>query len=297
MRPFSLRNQQKMRRVSRRMRPVALRFYLVGFQIGWEIDLIERPEIPVGEFFVEAGVEQLDVEDLLPRGVEGIEVLDREFFRVDEIGQRERGEDVEVAAMRLGEGDVADEGGFFEDVLAVVDLVLSPVDDGDGEPVTVFEDHHNGRKEEAIDLPGDSGEFTTGVVTALQFNSDEDVGFVQAALDGVVGEEAGFAAEFLIGELEEEVGGFPLGDEGLGLVERVASGEVIDEVLRLGACADEELVTLVAELGKELACGVLQRDSLEIGEGGFHGCSSLELSSASFRVSSSSWRSSSRSGR
>ena len=102
--------------------------------------------------------------------------------------------------------------------------------------------------------------------SALQLDGNEDVGFEQAALDGVVGEEAGFAAEFLVGELEEEVGGFPVVEEGFGLIERVAGGEVIEKVLWPGACADEELVALVAELGEKLAGGVLERNGLEIGK-------------------------------
>ena len=35
--------------------------------------------------------------------------------------------------MGIRDGDVADQGGFFEDVLAVVDLVPAAVDNGDGE--------------------------------------------------------------------------------------------------------------------------------------------------------------------
>ena len=62
---------------------------LVGLQIGGELDLRERPEIPVGQLAIEALVEQLDVEDLLPRSVEGVEVGDGLFLRMDEIGQRE----------------------------------------------------------------------------------------------------------------------------------------------------------------------------------------------------------------
>jgi hypothetical protein len=155
--------------------PGGAAFLVVGFEVGGELDLRERPEIPVGQLAVEAFVEQLDVEDLLPRGVEGVEVGDGLLLRVDEIGQRERGEDVEVAAMGLGEGDVPDEGGFFEDVLAVVELVPAAVDDGDGEAVAVFEDHHDGHGEEAVDLPGDGGEFAARVVAAFQLNGDEDV--------------------------------------------------------------------------------------------------------------------------
>jgi len=47
--------------------------FVVGFEVDRELDLWKRPEIPVGQLAVEALVEQLDVEDLLPRGVEGVE--------------------------------------------------------------------------------------------------------------------------------------------------------------------------------------------------------------------------------
>jgi hypothetical protein len=261
---------------------------LFGLQIGGELDLRERPEILVGQLAVEAFVEQLNVENLLPSGVEGVEVGDGELLRVDEIGQREGVEDVKVAAVGMGDGDVADEGGFFEDVLGVVELVPSAVDDGDSEGgvdilvrllagiadrivCATFEDYHDGHGEEAVDLAGDGGEFAAWVVGALQLDGDEDIGFEQAALDGGIGEEAGFAAEFLIGELEEEVGGFPFGDEGLGMVEWAVFGKEVEEVLRGGACVGDELVAPVAELGEKLAGGILERERLEIGEGGFHG--------------------------
>ena len=95
-------------------------------------------------------------------------------------------------------------------------------DDSDGEAVAVLKDHHDGHGEEAIDLAGDSGEFASGVVGTLQLDGDEDVRFQQAALNGIVGEEGGFAAEFLVGELEDQVAGFPLGDEGFLFVQRVS---------------------------------------------------------------------------
>ena len=199
--------------------------------------------------------------------------------------------------MGLGEVDPADEGDFAEHVLALVELVHAPVDDGDGEAALVLEEHHDGHGEEAVDLPGDGGEFAASVVAALQLNGDENVGFQQTGLNRGVGEEAGFAAEFLIGELEEEIGGFPLGDEGLGRVKGMAGAEEIEEGLRRGAGAGDEFVALVAQPGEKLAGGVLEREGLEMGEGGFHGFSSRALSSASCRVSSSSRRSSSRSGR
>ena len=229
--------------------------------------------------------------------MERVEVGDGLLLRVNELGQRQRGEDVEVATVGLGQGDPADQGDFAEHILALVELVHAPVDDGDGEAVLMLEEHHDGHREEPIHLAGDGREFATGVVAALQLDSDEDVGFQQTGLHRGVGEEGGFAAEFLIGELEEEVGGFPLGDEGLDRIKGRAGAEEIEEGLRRGAGASDELVALIAQPGEKLAGGVLEREGLEMGEGGFHGCSSRALSSASCRVSSSSRRSSSRSGR
>jgi hypothetical protein len=184
---------------------------------------------------------------------------------------------------------------FFEDVLAIVDLVPAAVDDGDGKPVAVFEYHHDGHGEEAVDLPGDGRELAARVVGAFQLDGDEDVRLEQAALHRIIGEEGGFAAKFLVGELKEKVGGLPLGNEGFGVVKGVTGGEVIKEVLRLGACADEELVALVAELGEELAGGVLERESLEIGEGGLHGA--LMTSQVTSSRSVFSWTCSFASGR
>ncbi len=191
-----------------------------------------------------------------------------------------------MAAVGIGEGDVADEGGFFEDILVVVELVPAAVDDGDGESVAMFEQHHDGHWEEAVDLPRDGGEFAARVVGAFQLDGDEDIGFEQAELDGVVREEVGFAAEFLVGELEEEVGGFPIGDEGFGLVEGVAGGEVGKEVLWPGACADEELVAFVAEFGKELEGGFFWRECREVCEGSLDGCGHVYRSSLSSRFNS-----------
>jgi hypothetical protein len=74
-------------------------FLVVLFEIVREIDLLERPEIPVGEFLVEAVVEQLDVEDLLPGSVEGVEVCDGEFLRVLQLGEGKGLEDVNMSTV------------------------------------------------------------------------------------------------------------------------------------------------------------------------------------------------------
>ena len=51
-------------------------FLVVGFEVGGELDLRERPEIPVGEFLVEAGVEEIGIEDGFQGCVEGFEAVD-----------------------------------------------------------------------------------------------------------------------------------------------------------------------------------------------------------------------------
>ena len=62
---------------------------LVGFQIGREFDLRERPKIPVGEFFVEPLVEQLDVEDFLPRCMQGVKIVDGLLLRMNKVAEDE----------------------------------------------------------------------------------------------------------------------------------------------------------------------------------------------------------------
>lgn len=77
--------------------------------------------------------------------------------------------------MGIVEFDVADEGGFFENVFAVVDFVPAAVNNGDGEAIAMFEDHHHGHGEEAIYLAGDGGEFAARIVAVLQLDGDEDI--------------------------------------------------------------------------------------------------------------------------
>jgi hypothetical protein len=197
--------------------------FICPFVVKGKMAMFFCPEEPVRQLVVKVFVQQFDIENLLPRGMEGVEVGDGLLLRVDKTRQRERGKDVEVAAVGVREVNAADESHFAQDIFALVELVSAAIDDGDGESVAVLEDHHDGHGEEAIDLAGDAGEFASGVVGALQLDGDEDVRFEQAALDGIVGEEGGFAAEFLVGELEDQVGGFPIGDEGFFFfVERVS---------------------------------------------------------------------------
>ena len=158
-------------------------FLGVLFEVVGEIDLIERPEIPVRKLLVEAVVEQLDVEDLLPCGVEGIEVPDREFLRVLQLCKGDGLKDLKVPAMRRDERDVANEGHLLQHILVRVDFVLAAVDDSDGEAAVVLEQDHYGHREDAVDLTRDGRELAARVFAALQLDGKKQVGAKQAALD------------------------------------------------------------------------------------------------------------------
>ena len=54
------------------------------------------------------------------------------FFGWTKFSRAKEAKDIEVAAVGLGERDVANEGDFFEHVLLRMELVAAAVDDGDG---------------------------------------------------------------------------------------------------------------------------------------------------------------------
>ena len=239
-------------------------FLGIGFEVGGELDLGERPEIPVGEFAVEAGVEQLDVENLLPGGVQGIEVGNRLFLGVLQLGGGEGDEDVEVAAVRGGEGDVADEGDAAEHVLGLVELVGPAVEDGEGDEVAVLDEHHDGRGEEAVELASEAGEFAARVFALFELDGEEDIGAKLTGGDRGVGEVRGLAAEFLVGELEKEIGSDPIGEECFGLIEeRGGTGagvfrEEVEEGARGGLGDDYRALADVAKSLEETERGLAQ---------------------------------------
>jgi len=182
-------------------------FVAVFLSIGWELNLRECPEIPVGQLTVKTLVKQLDVENLLPRSVEGVEVIDRQPLRVDEVGDGEGGEDVEVTAMGLRERDITDDGDLAKDVAGGVTLVLTTVDNSDrknGLLVSeVLYEHHDGHGEDAVDLACNSCEFAPWIVATGQLYGEKEIGAEQAGIDRVVLEEARLAGELLVCELEE----------------------------------------------------------------------------------------------
>ena len=76
MSPFSRRNQQKTSRVIKRMRLRESRFSRSLGAAAGEANMVERPEIPVGEFLIESLVEFRTVQGLLPSVVEFFEILE-----------------------------------------------------------------------------------------------------------------------------------------------------------------------------------------------------------------------------
>ena len=64
-----------------------------------------------------------------------------------------------MTAVRLREGDVSDDRDFAENVLFRVALILSTVDHCDGKHGLllheVLDEHHDGHREHAVDLPSD----------------------------------------------------------------------------------------------------------------------------------------------
>ena len=77
-----------------------------------EFDVVAGPEIPVGDFLVEAFVEFGTVEGLLPRGLEFRPV--GEVMLLVQLGEGEIEKDFDVGAVRVGDADVFDERDFFE---------------------------------------------------------------------------------------------------------------------------------------------------------------------------------------
>lgn len=150
-------------------------FFVVLLDVGRKIDLRQCPEIPVGEFPVEALVEELDIEDLFPRCVKLIKVLyDATAF--GQLLQRERRQDVQVAWMRLFDDDVLNQRDLAQHILTLVALVQAAVDRSNGKPPAYLEQHHHWHREDPIDLAGNACELAARVFALGQFDGDKDVG-------------------------------------------------------------------------------------------------------------------------
>lgn len=89
--------------------------------------------------------------------------------------------------MRLSEGNIADDGSFFENVFFLVNLVPTAVydDNGNGRLLidAMLDEHHYRHGKNPIYLACDPSKFTARVVASRQFHGKEDVGFEKARLN------------------------------------------------------------------------------------------------------------------
>lgn len=159
-----------------------------------------------------------------------------------------------------------------------MELVLAAVDDGDGEAGTVLEEDHDGHGEDAVDLAGDGGELAAGVVGAGELDGEEQVGAEEGGLEISCREKVSSGGEIVTGELEEDVGGFPLSEEGFCGIEFRAAGLglcKLEEGLWLGAFEDEGAIAVVAEGGEQGEGGLAQGLGGEVLEGGYDGLAEI----------------------
>ena len=186
-------------------------FLVVLLDVGREIDLRKRPEVPVGKLAVEALVEQLNVEDFFPGRMQLVEILDAALV-CREFGQREGGQNVQMPRVWLVDGDVLDEGDLAQHIPIFVALVETTVDYRQRQQATNFEQHHDRHGKNAVDLACNASQLASGVITLAQLDGDEHVGLQERGADGIVLEQCCAASKLFICELKKQFGALPLPD-------------------------------------------------------------------------------------
>jgi hypothetical protein len=254
----------------------ALRFVSIGvldvFGLG-ELDVVQRPEIPVGDFLEETLVEFGTVEGLLPRGLEFRPV--GEVMLLVQLGEGEIEQDFDVGAVRVGDPNVFDERDFFEDILRFVAFVETARNDGKGERVAVAEQQHRGHAEEFVDFAGDARKLGAGVFGVLQGDGEEKIGFnagiivLAFAFEDEVALTGGL--DFVARELEEEVNGLPVVEKGVVRVKRPPVRELGEECFGGVGFEFEPFLAAVAERFEERDGSVRKGFLREISEGVFDG--------------------------
>jgi len=185
-----------------------------------QFDFCFRPSEPVHEGFIEAVLEFLSGEELLPRVVEVGEGADGAAF-LAQAAEREAAEQIEVRAVGQGAGDVADERDAGEHIPRAVPHVFSAVDDGqrDGAAVPEQDEHRHG--DEPIQCTGDLrklGASRSGTIGARrEVEGKEYVGAHILRLPrrrhAEVELPSGASFDFGLGELEKQMDGAPAGEE------------------------------------------------------------------------------------
>ena len=167
--------------------------------------------------------------------------------------------------------DVADEGDAAEHVAAGIPLVRAAVDDGEGQPIGVAEQHDDRHGKQAVELPGHVGQRGAGIPCAPQFDGEEQVRFEQAGCEGRVLERRAVALHFRVGQLKEQVGLCPVGELRLLRMENLAGGGFGHAAERrgVGSAGDGQgAVATIAERGEQRQAGGAQPGRGERGERG-----------------------------
>ena len=222
---------------------------------------------------VEAFVQRLGIQRIEQRGEQAVESA-RLLVRgqpVQPFGQGQRVQDVEVGAVGVRGLDVADERDAAEHVAAGIALVRAAVDDGEGQPIGVAEQHDDRHGEQAVELAGHVGQRGAGVPCAPQFDGEEQIGFEQPGFEGRVLEQRAVGLHFRVGQLKEQVGLVPLGELGLLRVQGLAGGGFghAAECGGVGGARNGQgAVAAIAERGEQRQAGGAQPGRGERGERG-----------------------------
>ena len=184
---------------------------------------------PAEELPVEALVERLDVEDLLPFRVQVVEAADA---GVDHARQREVTKDVDVRPVRVGGADVLDQRHLLQHVACRVSLVGAAVHGGQRHGRTVAEQDDDRHREAAIDRSGGVGQMRAGVGAVLQVGGHEQEGLRAARVEPrAVIEQVGLAADLAVGDLKHDLDSAPLFEQGaLPVGQRLGGMQTISEL-------------------------------------------------------------------
>ncbi|HOC61076.1 MAG TPA: hypothetical protein PKN70_14060 [Smithellaceae bacterium] len=148
--------------------------FVVSHIIG-KGNILNRPEIPVGQFAVKALVEFLGVERFLP----GLVQFDKvgEFVNALQFIQRQIKKDFKMGAMRTGDGNIFNQRDFFKDILLRIPLMQAAINNGKRQRLAMPEDNHDRHGEDFVYFAGYLRQICARIFRLCQFDGEEKIGF------------------------------------------------------------------------------------------------------------------------
>ena len=191
-----------------------------------EFALRNRALVPSEQLPVEAAVELLGIQRVLPRPVQVVEVGDA--CVLDQAGERQVRQDVEMGAVRRLRVHVLHQRHSRQYVAVAVATVSATMDHRETAPLAVAKKEHNRYREQAVHRPRHLGEGRPTVDARRQVNGDEYEGFDTLRIERFVNEQAADAAHLLVSHLEHQLhvlpsveqAQLPLGQLALGVSNR-----------------------------------------------------------------------------